>query len=233
MKPISFWHRLLDIISPRCCVVCGRRLSISEEVLCARCHLHLPRTDFHLSAYDNEMARLFWHLIPIQRAAALFYFEPHAETANLIYTMKYQYHPEVGEVMGRLTATEFQQAGFFDEIDEIVPIPLARSRQRQRGYNQSMEIARGVSAVTGIPVLDKAVRRLNFKGSQTHKGRWERQENVEEVFELTDPAALQGHHLLLVDDIVTTGATILACARELVKAGDVRISVLALGFAKS
>ena len=233
MKPISFWHRLLDLISPRCCVVCGHRLTVTEEIVCARCNFHLPRTGFQKTPYENEMAKLFWAQIPIERASALFYYEAHAESANLLYELKYKNHPEVGEVLGRMIAKEVKPSGFFDGIDGIVPVPLAKKRQRQRGYNQSMEIARGLSEITSLPVCHQVVRRTTYEGSQTSKDRWERNENVEHVFELIDATAVHGKHLLIVDDVVTTGATVLACAKELVKAGDVKISILALGFAKS
>ena len=233
MKPISFWHRLLDLISPRLCVVCGQRLTVSEEVICSKCNLHLPRTGFHRDPYENEMAKLFWHQIPVERAAALFYYEPHAETANILYELKYKNHPEIGEVMGRLMAKELQASDFFDGIDGIVPVPLAKKRLHQRGYNQSMEIAKGVSEVTHLPIYNKVVKRNVFEGSQTSKGRWERNENVEGVFKLADATAIQGKHLLVVDDVVTTGATVIACGKELSKAGNVKMSVLAVGFAKS
>jgi ComF family protein len=234
MKPrISFWTRLLDLISPRLCVICGHRLSVTEEVICSKCNLHLPRTFFQQDPYENVMAKLFWGQIPVERAAALFYFEAHAETANIIYELKYRNHPEIGEVMGRMMARELQSTGFFDGIDAIVPVPLAKKRQRQRGYNQSVEIARGVSVVTGLPIYNKVVRRTVFEGSQTNKGRWERNENVEKVFELADDDNMDGKHLLIIDDVVTTGATVIACAKELVRAGDVKVSVLALGLAKS
>ena len=185
MKPISFWRRLLDLIAPRLCVVCGHRLTVTEEVICAKCNFHLPRTGFHHHAYDNEMAKLFWAQIPIEKATAFFYYEAHAETANIIYELKYKNHPEIGNIVGRMLAKEIQPSGFFDGIDGIVPIPLAKKRLRQRGYNQSMEIAQGVSEMTGLPIYKKVVRRNSFKGSQTNKGRWDRQENVEHVFELT------------------------------------------------
>lgn len=230
---ISFWTRLLDLISPRLCVVCGSRLSVSEEVICGKCNLHLPRTAFHRDPYENILAKTFWGQIPIQRATALFYYEAHAETAGILYELKYKSHPEIGEVLGRMMAREIQGSGFFDGIDAIVPIPLARKRERQRGYNQSMELARGVSEVTGLPIYNKVARRTVFEGRQTSKGRWERNENVENVFELTDAEALHGCHLLIIDDVVTTGATVIACAKELSKAGDVKVSVLALGFAKT
>ena len=230
---ISFWHRLLDLISPRLCVVCCQRLTVSEETICTRCNLHLPRTGFQQDPYENEMAKLFWHQIPIERATALFYYESHSDTANIIYMLKYNNHPKIGEVMGRMTARELQTNDFFDGIDAIVPVPLAKKRLRQRGYNQSMEIAKGVSEMTGLPIYNKVVRRNTFEGSQTNKGRWERNENVEKVFELIDSETVHGKHLLIVDDVVTTGATVIACAKELCKAGNVKVSVLALGFAKS
>ncbi len=230
---VSFWHRLLDLISPRLCVVCGQRLTVSEDVICAKCNLHLSRTGFQHNPYENEMAKLFWHQIPIERATALFYYEAHSETANILYELKYKNHPEIGEVMGRIVARELQPSGFFDEIDGIVPVPLARKRLRQRGYNQSKEIAKGICEITGLPIYNLVVRRNVFEGSQTNKGRWERNENVEKVFELTDETAILGKHLLIVDDVVTTGATVIACAKELCKAPNVKISVLALGFAKS
>ena len=179
------------------------------------------------------MARLFWAQIPIERAAAFFYYEPHAETANIIYELKYKTQPEIGTIFGRMLAKEIQPAGFFDGIDGIVSVPLAKKRLRQRGYNQSEEIAQGISEITGLPIIKKAVRRTIFEGSQTNKGRWERHENVEKVFELTDAQAVSNKHLLLIDDVVTTGATCIACAKALCQAGNVRISILSLGFAKS
>ena len=233
MQMISFWGRLLDLISPRVCVVCGGRLTVTEETLCSKCYLHLPRTDFGSDLYENVMAKLFWGQIQIEKATALFYYEPHAETANILYELKYKNHPEIGEVMGRMMARELQKSGLFDDIDAIVPVPLARKREHERGYNQSLMLAKGVSEVTGLPIYNKVVRRTKFVGSQTHRGRWERNENVADVFELMDGESIRGKHLLLIDDVVTTGATIIACAQEMQKASNVKISVLALGFAKS
>ena len=230
---ISFWARLLDLISPRLCVVCGNRLAVTEETLCSKCYLHLPRTDFGHDLYENVMAKLFWGQMAIEKATALFYYEPHAETAQILYEMKYKNHPEIGVVMGRMMAKELMRSGLFDGIDAIVPVPLARKRERQRGYNQSLELAKGVSEVTGLPIANKVVRRTKFVGSQTQRGRWERNENVEDVFELVDSDSISGKHLLLIDDVVTTGATIIACAQEMRKASNVKFSVLALGYSKS
>ena len=233
MRKISLLHRVLDVVAPRFCVVCGRRLSVSEQVICAACNLHLPRTDFCRHPLDNVLARLFWGIIPVERAAALFYYEAGSQVANILYDLKYHNHPEIGHVMGRIMAREFQEAGFFDGIDVMVPIPLSRSREFWRGYNQSVELARGISDITGIPVAAKAIRRLRFDKSQTSMRRPERQENVEGVFQLKAADAVSGRHVLLVDDVITTGATMTACARELLKAGNATVSLLSLGFAKS
>ena len=229
---ISFWSRLLDLISPRLCVVCGNRLAVTEETLCSKCYLHLPRTDFANDLYENMMAKLFWGQIKLEKATALFYYEPHAETAQILYELKYKNHPEIGVVMGRMMAKELMKSRLFEDIDALVPVPLAKKREHERGYNQSLELAKGVSEVTGLPIANLVIRRTKFVGSQTKRGRWERNENVEHVFELVDDN-ISDQHLLLIDDVVTTGATVIACAKEMQKASNVRISVLALGFAKS
>lgn len=231
-KPISFWHRLLDLISPQLCVVCGKRLSAVENVICISCNLKLPRTDFSKNPYENEMAKLFWGQIPIERAAAFFYYESHSNTTNIIYKLKYKGHSEIGPVMGRKVAVEFQRDSFFDGIDGIVPVPLTKKRFRRRGYNQSEEIAKGVSEITGLPIFNNIVKRTVFKSSQTNKSRLGRRENVEHVFELNGELPVNVKHLLVVDDVVTTGSTVIACARQLAKIDGIRISVMSLGLTK-
>jgi ComF family protein len=228
----GFLSRLFNMMAPRACTVCGCRLAEDEQVLCLDCNLHLPRTHFVDDAYENPMASCFWGLLPVERCAALFFYQAHSQVSDVIYALKYRHHPEYGELMGQFTAQEFLPKGFFDGVDLIIPVPLAARRQRQRGYNQSMEIARGVSLATGIPIEKKAVKRLNYKGSQTQKDRWQRTENVEGAFRLTDAGRISGRHVLLVDDVVTTGATVCSCGGELMKADDVKISVLSLGFTK-
>lgn len=233
MMKISFWRRLLDLVSPRTCDVCGRRLSVSESVLCACCLMEIPYTRFWKSPLDNPMARLFWGHFPIERAAALWFYEPHSELCNPIYNLKYHGYAETGVELGAMAANYCRGDGFFDGIDGIVAVPLAPKRQRLRGYNQSEKIAEGIRLVTGLPIYNKVLRRKVFKGSQTDKNVWQRKENVADAFELTDAETVRGKHLLIVDDVVTTGATITACAQQLCLAGDVRISVLSVGFTHS
>lgn len=226
-------RRLLDFIAPRPCVICGRRLGIHDDMLCPACVLKLPRTDFWLSPLDNPLSRLFWGIIPVECVAAYCYYAPGSEMAQMVYDLKYHDRPDIGVALGRMMATELQPSGFFDAVDLLVPVPLAPRRERQRGYNQSRQIAVGVSEVSGLPIGDCAVRRTVFKGSQTELSRWDRQENVEDVFSLRDADSLRGRHVLLIDDIITTGATVCACARELLKVDGVRVSILAFGYSKT
>lgn len=229
----SFWSRLVDLIAPRACVVCGGRLGIHEFFLCGSCNLQLPRTNYADNPYENDMARLFWGQLPVERCAALFFYQGGSGPSQILYELKYKNHPEIGEFFGRMIAEEWNDTGFFEGIDLIVPVPLAKERQRQRGYNQSLHIARGIGSVTRLPIVTSAVSREQFVESQTQKDRWQRNENVEGCFRLNDGSALKGRHVLLVDDVVTTGATICSCGREMLKAGDVRFSILTIGFAKS
>ncbi|MBR1687348.1 MAG: ComF family protein [Prevotella sp.] len=228
----SFWSRLLDLLSPRLCTVCGQRLSLSELSLCQRCYLHLPRTGFALSPDDNEMARLFWGLLPIERAAALFYYEPQSEAARLVYDLKYHNHPDIGTDIGRMMAAELQPTGFFEGIDALIPVPLARKRQRQRGYNQSECIARGISEITHLPIVTNAVGRTRFDESQTGLSRWSRQTNVEARFTARETGQLEHCHVLLIDDVCTTGATLTACAHPLLAVPGIRFSILTLGMTR-
>ena len=229
----SFWSRLVDLIAPRACVVCGGRLGIHEFFLCGSCNLQLPRTNYADNPYENDMARLFWGQLPVERCAALFFYQGGSGPSQILYELKYKNHPEIGEFFGRMIAEEWNDTGFFEGIDLIVPVPLAKERQRQRGYNQSLHIARGIGSVTRLPIVTNAVSREQFVESQTQKDRWQRNENVEGCFRLNDGSALKGRHVLLVDDVVTTGATICSCGREMLKAGGVRFSILTIGFAKS
>ena len=224
--------RILDFISPRLCVVCGQRLAPTERSLCGVCLFHLPRTDFLQKPLDNPMAQLFWRLAPIEKAAALFYYHPHSETAQLVYRLKYNNRPDIGEDMGRVMANELQATDFFSDIDVLLPVPLASKRLRQRGYNQSEQLAIGISDITHLPIVTKALRRKHFQQSQTTLNRWQRQENVEDTFWLKDGSQLQDKHVLLIDDICTTGATLISCTNTLKDIEGIRISVLTLGFTK-
>ena len=229
----SFWTSLLDLIAPRRCVICDARLEPQESLLCHQCDEELEKTPFYESPYDNPMARLFWGQFPIEKASAWFYYRSHSDPSKMIYDLKYHGQSLLGEDIGEQLALRHQPTGFFDDIDAIIPVPITRERRKERGYNQSLQVARGISHITHLPIYDKVIRRQHFTESQTHQGNaWERRENVREAFQLVDADKIKGKHLLIIDDIVTTGATVIACGQELAKAEGVKLSVLSIGYTK-
>lgn len=233
MTTISFFDRLMDLVAPRACAVCGRRMGIDETALGAQCNMELPRTDYAANPYDNEMARLFWAKMAVERCAALFFYQPGSPSGRMIHKLKYHDRPDIGREMGRMAAAEFATADFFEGIDMIVPVPLEKTREHKRGYNQSNEIAEGVADMTRIDVRTDIIKRQRATESQTRLSHNERTDNVTGAFSLTNAYAAKDKHILIVDDIVTSGSTVCACGRELMKAGGVRMSVLSLGFTKS
>ncbi len=229
MQKITIWNRLLDTLQPRHCCICDQRLGIGERAVCAGCAVQLPRTHFGERANDNPMTLLFQGIVPVEKAVALTYFSPHSPSARLIYDIKYRRHPDYAVTVGELMAAELLPTGFFSDIDVLVPVPLSRRRLHQRGYNQSERIAYGISCVTAIPVLATALRRKHFIKSQTTLGRFDRHKNVEEMFELADAAPLSDRHILLIDDVCTTGATLMACIETMQKVCEARYSILTFG----
>lgn len=230
--PLRLIRQLLDIAAPRVCCACGRRLNDNEDVFCATCMMRLPRTDFLAHPYDNEMAQTFWGRVSnFEKAYAFIYHQPHSDSARGVYQIKYFDMPDTGVDIGVLMGRQMKATGFTDDIDIIVPVPLAKERERQRGFNQSEMIAQGISDMTGIKVADNIVRRVSFHGSQTKRDRQERAENVEDAFRLKNGKRVKGKHMLIVDDIVTTGATIVAMTRQIAQMPGVRVSVASIGFA--
>lgn len=232
MDLLKWFRSFLHLFFPRCCVVCGNPLQEGEEVLCLRCNMDMPRTDFHLLK-DNPVERMFWGKVPLERAAVYFFYQKGSAYRHLLYKLKYEGRKDVGETMGRFMAEELKKAGFFQGIDVVVPVPLHPRKLRKRGYNQSEYIARGVASVTGIAVDSSSVARIRETDSQTRKSAYERWENVKGIFRLSAPERFVGKHVLIVDDVLTTGATTTACADAFAEVEGIRISVLALAVANS
>lgn len=201
-----------------------------EEVLCVRCQADLPRVRT-VSFEENDIARIFWGLVPIEKGISFFHYAPQSPYSRILFELKYHNHPEVGKTMGRMMAEELKATSFFDGIDLIVPIPLSRKKERQRGYNQSDWIAWGISEATGIPTDTASVVRTKSNPSQTTLDHRQRRENVRDIFAVRHPGSLEGRHILLVDDVITTGATMLSCAETIAHACRVRFSVLSLAWA--
>ena len=209
--------------------MCRKMLNSEEKALCTSCYMRLPFTGYHLLK-ENSLEKYFWTLFPIQRATSLFYHEGF-RTRHIVYTIKYYGRPKVGYYLAQNYARELQDAHFFEGVDAIVPLPLHWKRQLSRHYNQSHYIARGISSVTGIPVYTNVVKRIKNNPSQTHLSTRERVKNVEGIFQLKRPERIAGKHILLVDDVTTTGSTLTSCAKELAKASHVTISILTLAVA--
>ena len=222
---------LKELLFPRYCKVCGGRLMRSEQHLCLNCLLDLPRTHYEQEP-NNLLMQHFMEWPEVVRATAYFYYYKEGQYSGLIHHMKYHDHPEVGTYLGRLAATELKGCGFFDDIDLIIPVPLSKKKQRQRGYNQCDYIARGISEVTNISMITECVERIIDTDTQTHKGRIERWKNAKGVFRIANAHPLKGKHLLILDDVCTTGSTLHACIAELLTIPGVRISVFALTTAK-
>lgn len=221
----------LSLLFPRCCVVCGSPLAKGEECICAMCNMNLPRTDYHLQK-DNPVEQLFWGKVPLERATSFFFYRKGSDFRQILHQLKYGGRKEIGAIMGRYMASELLASGFFEGVDVIIPVPLHKRKQRIRGYNQSEWIARGVAAVTGIPINDESVVRRKNTDTQTRKSAFERWENVDGIFELNHSESLVGKHILLIDDVLTTGATTVACISSLMEIEGMRISVLTLAMAE-
>jgi ComF family protein len=202
----------------------------NENLLCTECYVSIPRTDYHLSD-DNPVAKLFWGRCNITRASAFSYYTKGSRIRKIIHCLKYKGIKEIGCEMGRIYAASLRDTGFLDGIDFIIPVPLHPAKERKRGFNQSDLICEGFSQVSGIPVRNDLLKRIELSDTQTKRSRYERWLNVEGIFGITDPRAIEGKHLLIIDDVITTGSTIEACASELVKVKDVKVSAIALAVA--
>ncbi len=230
--PMLGWVRdFFDLLFPRCCVVCGRKLASSEQFVCACCLRDLPRTYFYKDT-DNPLARNFWGLAELERAAGFIFYRRDNAVRHILYHLKYYHQPRIGVFMGRLMAREVGRHNYFDGIDVLVPVPLSKPRQRHRGYNQCQMLAQGISEVTGLPIDNRSLIRKVANVSQTKMRRMDRWDNVQGIFALTDTTALVGKHVLLIDDVVTTGATLLSCIETLSAVPGLKVSILTLAVTK-
>jgi ComF family protein len=204
----------------------------AEEALCTACNIRMPRTHYDRLS-ENPVARMFWGKFPFGRAAAYFSYAKKGRYRRIVLRIKYYDGRLLGETMGRFMAAELMKSDFFAGIDLLVPVPLHPHKRRRRGYNQSEWIARGVSQVTSIPVDTTAVVRIRNNRSQTHRPAALRWDNVAGIFALRRPGQLAGRHILIIDDVLTTGSTITACADACATAPGTLVSVLVLTVAES
>jgi ComF family protein len=218
----SFVHLLF----PHICAGCGNDIISPESVLCLRCLANLPETGFEIHP-DNPAEKIFRGRLKILNGTAQYYFTKESLVQRLMHQLKYKGNKELGKQWGRLMGESLKKSKRYD-VDALIPLPLFPAKEKKRGYNQSAVICEGMKESMNIPVLYDVITRPQFTETQTKKGRIERWKNIEGKFELVHAEAIRGKHILLVDDVITTGATMEACGAELLKAENVRLSIATL-----
>lgn len=229
---MRYLNDFISLFFPRICYGCGESLISNERIICTACHLNLPRTNFH-TQIDNPINKVFWGRVDIESAAALFFYAKGGNVQHLIHQLKYKDHKEVGVYLGEMLGNDILESAIFERIDLIIPIPLHPKKLRKRGFNQAEIFATGISNSMSIDVDIKSVIRTVDTATQTKKGRYKRWENVNEIFAITDPEQIQGKHILLVDDVITTGATMEACIQTLKSVQGVKVSVGSIAYASN
>jgi ComF family protein len=222
----------VSLLFPRVCLACDDPLARGEEHICTNCRAQLPYTDYHLlSPAENPLARRFWGKLPVKHTLSYLRFLRHGRVQHLLHQLKYQGQEDVGRILGRWYGQELMEAGLAAEFDLIVPVPLHPRKLAKRGYNQADSFAEGLATGLGLPWHASALRRNTHTTSQTRKNRLQRWQNVSSVFEVADEAAVQGQRVLVVDDVLTTGATLEACAAVLLAAGALEVSIATIATA--
>ena len=221
----------LGLFFPRLCLACSRDLPPYQHAFCIRCKLTLPETRFH-EMEENAFTDRFWGRLPLEWGAAMLYFRKHGMTQNLMHLLKYKGKREVGIELGRYYGFQLKKSGSRPAWDGIIAVPLHPKKERQRGYNQSHCFAKGLSESLAIPHWKGAMIRVHHTDSQTKKTRFERLENMQEAFHVSRPNLLRKKHILLVDDVLTTGATLEACALQLLAVPETRVSMATIAIAE-
>lgn len=227
----TIWTNLLNLFFPNVCRLCERPLIDGEDQICLFCLCDLPRTNFHKQT-DNPVEQLFFGRNQIEYATAYFHYEKGGKVQHLIHSIKYHDNKELGSLLGKMIGQELlTDKSPICDIDLFIPVPLHRKRFKQRGYNQSEWIARGIASVWNKPIDTKHLMRADNSNTQTNKSVYDRWLNVCSIFKVNQPEDLVNKHILLIDDVITTGATISACAKALADIPGIRISVLTLAVA--
>ena len=223
----QYLQNFSELLYPKLCGGCGNHLYENEEVVCVYCRASLPLSgecDFE----NNASEKLFWGKVSITAAASFLFFQKKSSTQHLLHQLKYQQKENIGEWLGEQFAYSLQSKGRFDAVEIIIPIPLHPSRIKFRGYNQCDAIARGMASVLQIPIVNGVLTRSVATQSQTKKNRFQRFENMNSVFSLAQASAIKGKNILLLDDVLTTGATLISASQVLQQAGSNKLFVGAI-----
>lgn len=220
---------MFSLLYPRICLACGNNIRAHEEAICLTCQYKMPKTNFHQDI-ENPFTERFWGRVKLNCGSSFYYFGKGGKVQQLIHNLKYGHKPEIGIRIGNLYGKVLCKSIFFRQVEVIVPVPLHPYKQKMRGYNQSATFAQGISDSMEIPWIE-ALARVEMTETQTKKDRISRFENVRNAFEVVHPKAIEGKHILLVDDVITTGATIEACTHQLLKIPRTKVSVATIAFA--
>ncbi len=224
-----YFNDFFNLFFPDLCVVCNTHLISQEDLICTRCLYNLPKTNYHKEV-NNPVSQLFWGRTSIEFATAYFTFKKGSKYQHMMHKFKYHGKKEIGYVLGKSFGNQLRNSNF-EKIDIIIPVPLHKSKLKKRGYNQSEWIGKGLSETLNKPLDTTSFIRSIATETQTRKSRFERWKNVENIFKITDKNAIQGKHILLVDDVVTTGSTLEACANILLEMEGTIVSIATLAVA--
>ena len=227
MTTLKTWNAFVDLIFPRVCLGCKRHLNFYEKVLCLGCRLDLPLTHFHKKR-ENPLFHKLKLNFPLENASALFYFEKEGKVAQMIHQFKYLDQPQLGLYLGHWLGDTLLESPYLKKIDGIIPVPLHPSKKRKRGYNQAALIATALSEKLKVPLVKKTLIRVKKTQSLAHIGYDQRWREVDHAFKSRKTLPLEMKHVLLVDDVITTGATLTACATALLKKNPLKLSIVSL-----
>ncbi len=224
------WQGIANLFYPQLCVLCNSSLLMSEQHICTTCQLDLPLTNFH-AQIENPLEKIFWGRTKLERAFSFVYFKKGGSVQKMLHQLKYKGNTKLAEYLGLLYGTSLQQTITDENIKGIIAIPLHKSKFKKRGYNQSELFALGLSRALQKDNLSSYVVRNKATETQTKKARYDRWQNVESIFSVLNPDGLKNKHVLLVDDVITTGSTIEACANELLQIEGCKVSVASIAVA--
>ena len=227
----TYWNDFVDLLFPRCCEACEGALVGNESIICTQCQVTLPRVESDSGAKAAVSAKFVGYR-EVKGIVSFLAFTKRGKVQNLLHALKYKNKPEVGVLLGKMMAQELVEKGGFPVADLIVSVPLHKKRRRERGYNQSDAFAEGLSEITGIPWSGNVLARVRYTKSQTGKTKVERQENVKDIFEAPESQQIRGKRIILVDDVLTTGATLESCLKVLLQAGSDDIYVMTIAAAQ-
>jgi ComF family protein len=223
------WDGLAGLVFPDFCEVCGTPLVRGERYICLSCLYKMPRTRFW-EQEDNAIEKLFWGKVNIERACSLFYFRKGSDYRPMIHKLKYKGKYNIGLRLGEELGVCLDNSSLYSDISMLVPVPLHPAKERMRGYNQSEYIAYGISNIMNLPIEKRNLIRTKYTQTQTRKSTAERWENVKSVFDVRDKSRLNGEHILLIDDVITTGSTIESCASTILNSCTCKVSIASIGY---